>query len=51
MGIQSTKYITRQEAEQIAVKSLTDKISGISLMEDSDLEDMLDEHFYNYIIK
>jgi hypothetical protein len=49
MGVQSTKFLTRDEAEEL-VRERRARILDISQLTDEELEDELDETFYNYII-
>jgi hypothetical protein len=49
MGIQSTKFITREEAERM-VKERRERKLDVSQLTDEELESELDETFYNYSI-
>ena len=54
MGIKSTQYLTRQEAEQMAIRLLSEKLATVCLMDSRALADMLDDitddPFANYLI-
>lgn len=57
MSIQSTIELTREQAEeqwvdkQLKSPDLKRKLQAIALnMSDKDLENELEEHFYNYLI-
>lgn len=55
MGIQSTIDITREEAEKKYVEIRKEKIdrqlsAEAVLLEDDELEDYIEEEFYNYSI-
>lgn len=57
MGIQTTRQITREEAEKFLVERELKKeqrrreiLNGVVKMSDEQLENALDEEFYNYSI-
>ncbi len=56
MSIQTTRYITRDEAEQqLLEKEFKERSLGflnayIKSLSDTELEEKLDEQFYNYTI-
>lgn len=50
MSIQSTRTITRSEAEKMYRERIVEHLSRLHDMEDSELEELLDETYYNYTI-
>lgn len=57
MSIESTKFITRNEAVQMAIATMTDKMTKLYSMTDTELEDFLYnitrdiDYYSNYSIR
>jgi len=50
MSIQTTIYISREEAEAKYIAKVTEQLANLKSISDDDLEESIDEHFYNYTI-
>ena len=50
MSIQTTISITRHDSESKIIQRLAQQLQDVGLMDDEELEDLLDEKFYNYSI-
>lgn len=49
MSIQSTEYISREEAVEKALKVFAERNRNfIECLDNEKIEEMIDEHFYNY---
>lgn len=49
MSVQSTRFITREDAEELVKERRARKLD-VSQLTDEEIEEELDETFYNYII-
>ncbi len=51
MSIQTTRFITRKDAEEKAyIKRMEENKNPFLTMPDEQLEDYIEEHFYNFTI-